>query len=57
MNDFEKLVDKMRTAQKNFYKADRNSRERQEFLRESKELERSVDRVLKEKKSGQEKLF
>lgn len=57
--EFRELVKKMRAAQKGFFKAINGSRERSEFLSESKRLESQVDHEIhrSEKVTGQETLF
>jgi hypothetical protein len=51
MNDFEKLVLEMRTAQKNYFKAERGTELKASYLRKSKLLESMVDNHLKEKQN------
>jgi hypothetical protein len=46
MNDFIEIVRKMRAAQKGFFKSDQNSKERRQFLDESRKLEKQVDDLL-----------
>lgn len=46
MNDFEKLVAEMRTAQKNYFKAKPGTETKAAFLRKSKLLESMVDEHL-----------
>lgn len=52
MNEFEKLVDEMRSAQINYFRT-----RSKEYLQQSKQLEKNVDEYLKNKKINQQKLF
>ncbi len=52
MNDFEKLVDEMRSAQINYFRT-----RSKDVLQQSKQLERRVDEYLREKESNQQTLF
>lgn len=58
-DEFVKLVARMREAQKGFFKSQSGSKERQEFLQKSKQLEKQVDDEIKRSETftGQEKLF
>ena len=52
MNEFEKLVDEMRSAQINYFRT-----RSKEYLQQSKQLEKKVDEYLLNKKINQQKLF
>ena len=52
MNDFEKLVYEMRSAQKEYFRT-----RSKEVLHQSKQLERRVDKYLIDKKINQQTLF
>ena len=52
MNEFEKLVYEMRSAQINYFRT-----RSKEVLQQSKLLEKKVDEYLKDKKINQQKLF
>ena len=52
MNEFEKLVDEMRSAQINYFR-----KRSKEYLQLSKQLEKKVDEYLLNKKINQQKLF
>lgn len=52
MNEFEKLVYEMRSAQKEYFRT-----RSKEVLQQSKQLERRVDEYLKDKKNDQQTLF
>lgn len=52
-DEFIQLVKKMRTAQLGFFLSDRNSPKRLEYMKESKQLERQVDKAIKDLESNQ----
>lgn len=52
MNEFEKLVYEMRSAQKEYFRT-----RSKEVLQQSKQLERRVDEYLMDKKNDQQTLF
>lgn len=52
MNDFEKLVYEMRSAQKEYFRT-----RSKEILQQSKQLERRVDEYLRDKIINQQTLF
>ena len=48
MTHFEDLVKRMRQAQRNYFNADYKTAHKKEYLIESKELEKQVDRWIKD---------
>lgn len=52
-DQFVTLVEKMRSCQDGFFKADKNSSARRTFLLESKAYEGMVDKFIKEFKTNQ----
>lgn len=48
MTHFEYLIKRMRTAQRNYFNAQHQTAEKLEYLIESKELERQVDKWIKD---------
>lgn len=51
------VVEKMRSAQKNYFASRISTREKQECLKDSKQLEQQVDKMILESKNIQPNLF
>lgn len=56
-SEFVALVESMRTAQKGFFKSDKNSADRTAFLNQSRALEKQVDDEINKFASNQGELF
>jgi hypothetical protein len=56
-DEFINLVERMRKAQKGFFKSNFGSAKRSDYLAESKQLEKQVDNFIKKHKDPQQNLF
>ena len=57
IEEFINKVEELRTNQKSFFKAQSGTREKIEFLHESKRLEKEVDKMISDYRNPQSSMF